>query len=97
MVRVNCAYTNDVGRSLQDQAGRESSASGPSDAVTGGGDKVHLSALSVQLQTLREAVDCAEGARAERVREVHESILSGDYSVDSREVAESFLREMMLS
>jgi len=60
-----------------------------------GGDRVNISSVTAQLQRLRESLCWDEEVRSDKVDRLREAVASGNYRVDSLEVAERFLREAM--
>jgi negative regulator of flagellin synthesis FlgM len=54
-------------------------------------DKVSLSASAKDMQVARDAISMAPDIRTERVEEVRSAIDSGNYKVDSQQVAEKII------
>lgn len=60
-----------------------------------GGDKVEISSHSRDIQKMEEMVKAAPEERAELVQNLKEKVESGEYKVDSREVAGEMLTNLL--
>lgn len=73
-------------------AGSDRATAGNAPAAdAAGGDTVELTGMAQRLQALEAAVADLPEVNTERVAELREQIASGEYAVDSRQVADKML------